>query len=168
VFENMGSKSLLVPGRTRTAFLKLSDCIVSVSATQDLCDVRSGWLFGAWIPEQDTRYIRNSQSLDGWVLKVPSCRSIQLSLRQGESARFAYTPLLANLSDCLPACRVPAPRRAPIDPHFFQSHNPVRSGLCRRLCLLLIFAILIVPGCFHRPLAIQLDFIGQVRVFSER
>jgi len=35
VFENTGSKSLLVPGRTRTAFLKSSDCIVPVSATQD-------------------------------------------------------------------------------------------------------------------------------------
>ena len=35
VFEKTGSKSLLVPGRTRTAFLKPSDCIVPVSAGQD-------------------------------------------------------------------------------------------------------------------------------------
>ena len=35
IFENTGSKSLLVPGRTRTAFLKSSDCIVPVSARQD-------------------------------------------------------------------------------------------------------------------------------------
>jgi len=35
VFENTGSKSLLVPGRTRKAFLKPSDCIVPVSAKQD-------------------------------------------------------------------------------------------------------------------------------------
>jgi len=35
IFENTGSKSLLVPGRTRTAFLKSPDCIVPVSARQD-------------------------------------------------------------------------------------------------------------------------------------
>ncbi|KIM37757.1 hypothetical protein M413DRAFT_448272 [Hebeloma cylindrosporum] len=35
VFETTGSKSLLVPGRTRTAFLESSDCIVPVSSKQD-------------------------------------------------------------------------------------------------------------------------------------
>ena len=35
VFENTGSKSFLVPGRTRTAFLKSSNCIVPVSSSQD-------------------------------------------------------------------------------------------------------------------------------------
>jgi len=35
VFENTGSKSLLVPGRTRTAFLQSSNCIVPASAKQD-------------------------------------------------------------------------------------------------------------------------------------
>ena len=35
VFGNTGAKSLLVPGRTRTAFLKSSDCIVPVSPMQD-------------------------------------------------------------------------------------------------------------------------------------
>ncbi|KDR78079.1 hypothetical protein GALMADRAFT_138224 [Galerina marginata CBS 339.88] len=35
VFEATGSRSLLVPGRTRTAFLSTSDCIVPTSPKQD-------------------------------------------------------------------------------------------------------------------------------------
>jgi len=103
-----------------------------------------------------------------WVRPLrPQALHISESSRR-QNSRFANTPLLLNLFNCLSTCRVPSPRRAPFDSRLFRLRNPIRSGLCCRLCLLLIFEILMVPGCFHRTLAIQLISIGQARVFSGR
>ena len=84
-----------------------------------------------------------SGNLHGWVLKVP-CRSIQANRHTGgintnwvrpprpctfpkvpvdktRVSQIQCTPLLLNLSDCLSACRVPAPRRPPLTLTSFNS-----------------------------------------------